>query len=176
MRFMRISILLTVLAAFGGALAFGQQDHSSTAASARSYQKSIGGYVARAAEKMTEADYAFKATPDVRSFGQLIGHIADANNNYCAAALGEANPNPGIEKGKTTKADLGAALKASLEYCNKAYEGLTSENANQMMKFRNAERSRLSLLMFNTMHMNEHYGNIVTYMRLKGITPPSSER
>lgn len=158
------------------AAAFGQQDHSSTAASARTYQKNIGGYVLRAAEKVSEADYAFKATPDVRSLGQLIGHIADANNNYCAAALGEANPNPGIEKAKTSKADLTAALKASLDYCAKAYDGLSNENANQMMKFRNAERSKLSLLMFNTIHMNEHYGNIVTYMRLKGMTPPSSER
>jgi uncharacterized damage-inducible protein DinB len=172
---MRISIALTMFAAFCAA-AFGQQDHSSTAASARTYQKNIGGYVLRAAEKVSETDYAFKATPDVRSLGQLIGHIADANNNYCAAALGEANPNPGIEKARTSKADLTVALKASLDYCAKAYDGLSNENANQMMKFRNAERSKLSLLMFNTIHMNEHYGNIVTYMRLKGMTPPSSER
>ncbi len=175
MPLMRISISLVVFAALSSA-AFGQQDHSSTAASARSYQKNIGGYVQRAAEKVSDADYAFKATPEVRSLGQLIGHIADANNNYCAAAMGEANPNPGIEKSKTSKADLTAALKASLEYCGKAYEALTNENGNQMMKFRNAERSKLSLLMFNTIHMNEHYGNIVTYMRLKGMTPPSSER
>lgn len=175
MPLMRISISLIVFAALSS-VAFGQQDHSSTAASARSYQKNIGGYVMRAAEKVGEADYAFKATPEVRSLGQLIGHIADANNNYCAAAMGEANPNPGIEKSKTTKADLTAALKASLDYCAKAYDALTNESVNQMMKFRNAERSKLSLLMFNTMHMNEHYGNIVTYMRLKGMTPPSSER
>ena len=71
---------------------------------------------------------------------------------------------------------LTAALKTALDYCGKAFDALTNENANQMMKFRNGERSKLSLLMFNTMHMNEHYGNIVTYMRLKGITPPSSER
>ena len=160
-------------------MAFGQapaQDHSSTAASARTYQKVIGGYVTRAADKVSDADYVFKATPEVRSFGQLIGHITDANNNFCAAAMGEANPNPGVEKSKTTKADLTAALKASLEYCAKAYDGLTNDNGHLMMKFRNGERSKLSLLMFNTMHMNEHYGNLVTYMRLKGMMPPSSER
>ena len=130
----------------------------------------------RAAEKVPEADYSFKATPDVRSLGQLFGHIADAGNNYCAVSMGEANPNPGIEKSKTTKADIVAALKASMEYCDKAFNALSAENANQLMKFRNAERSKLSFLMWETMHMNEHYGNIVTYMRLKGLTPPSSER
>jgi uncharacterized damage-inducible protein DinB len=176
MRFMRNYLFLIVLAV--GA-AYGQApapDHSSTAASARTYQKQVDGFVLRAAEKVSDADYAFKATPDVRSLGQLFGHIADANNNYCAVSMGETNPNPGIEKGKTTKAELVAALKASMEYCAKAFDALTAENANQMMKFRTSERSRLSFLMWTTMHMNEHYGNIVTYMRLKGITPPSSER
>ncbi len=151
-------------------------DYKTNSGSARAYQKTISGYVMRAAEKMSEDNYSFKATPEVRSFGQLVGHIADANNNFCAASLGEQNPSPGIEKGKTTKADLTAALKAAIAYCDKAYNTLTEANASDAMKFRTSERSRLSLLMFNTIHMNEHYGNIVTYMRLKGIVPPSSER
>lgn len=166
------------MAASGATMAFGQApapDHSSTAASARTHQRQIGGYVLRAAEKVSAEDYAFKATPAVRSFGQLIGHIADANNNYCAAGFGETNPNPGIEKSKTTKAELVAALKASLEFCTRAFDALNNENVNQMMKYRAGERSRVALLMYNTMHMNEHYGNLVTYMRLKGLTPPSSE-
>ena len=176
---MQIQLSLIVVAALGAGAVFGQapvQDHSSTAASARTYQKQIGGFVLRAAEKVSEADYSFQATPAVRTFGQLIGHIADANNNYCAAGFGETNPSPGIEKSKTTKADLVAALKASLDFCAKAFDALNNENVNQMMKYRTGERSRAALLMYSTMHMNEHYGNLVTYMRLKGMTPPSSER
>jgi uncharacterized damage-inducible protein DinB len=111
----------------------------------------------------------------VRTFAQLVGHLADANNAFCSAALGVANPNPGIEKSKSSKADLVAALKAAIELCDKAYE-INDTQAVEIVKFRNQERSRISLLQFNSFHSNLHYGNLITYLRLKKITPPSSER
>ena len=131
--------------------------------------------ITRAAEKMPEENYAFKATPEVRSFGQLLGHVADANYMFCSAALGEAAPVKGIEKEKTTKADLVPALKDSFTYCDKAYDGMTDAAATQKMKFFNSERPKLGILDFNVVHDYEHYGNLVTYLRLKGIVPPSSE-
>ena len=136
---------------------------------------SVKNNVTRAAEKMPEENYSFKPVEDVRTFGQLIGHIADAQNNACAAAMGEKNPTPGIEKSKTSRSDLIAALKASYDLCDKAYAALTDATAVQPVQAR-GNRPQLIVLDANTSHSNEHYGNIVTYMRIKGLVPPSSEK
>jgi len=130
--------------------------------------------IMRSAEQMPEADYAFKPTPEVRSFGQLIGHVADANYFLCSTVLGEANPMPGIEKSKTSKADLAAALKGSYEYCSKAY-AISDADAGTPIKLFGREQTRLNALFIDYGHNWEHYGNIVTYLRLKGQVPPSSQ-
>ena len=131
--------------------------------------------VIRAAEKMPEENYSFKATPDVRSFGQLVGHVADANYMFCAQAVGEANPNKNIEKTKTSKADLIAGLKDAVAYCSKTYDGMTDAKGSEMVKFFSFNLAKLTLLSLNTAHTDEHYGNMVTYLRIKGIVPPTSE-
>jgi len=130
----------------------------------------------RSAEKMPEANYSFKPTPEVRSFGQLIGHVADSQYLFCSAVLGKPNPAPGIEKSKTAKADLVQALKNAFAYCDQAYDGLTDAQAGVLVKFFGAEQAKVTVLSFNTAHNNEHYGNIVTYLRMKGLVPPSSEK
>ncbi|MDQ6666296.1 MAG: DinB family protein [Acidobacteriota bacterium] len=131
--------------------------------------------IIKAAEKMPEENYAFKPTPEVRSFGQLVGHVADAQYGFCSAASGEKNPAPGIEKGKTSKADLVQGLKDGFAYCDKVYDGMTDAQAAQIVKFFGRDSAKLTVLSFNTAHDDEHYGNMVTYMRLKNIVPPSSE-
>src|SRR5689334_17230977 len=88
-------------------------------------QKQASAWIQGAAEKMPEEEYAFKPDPAVRSFGQIIGHIADANYLFCSAVLGENSPSQGIEKTKTTKAELRSALHDALSYCTRAYDGLT---------------------------------------------------
>ena len=139
----------------------------------------VKGYVVRAAEKMPEEHYTFKATPDVRSFGQLVGHIADASFGFCAAVAGEKPPLGGfdgsIEKSKTTKADLQKALADGFAYCDKVWGGMTDAAGTAMVKGFWGEMAKVSVLDFNTAHDFEHYGNMVTYMRLKSIVPPSSE-
>ncbi len=132
------------------------------------------GFIIEAAEQMPEADYAFKPTPEVRSFGQLVGHVADANYFICSSVLGEANPSKGVEKNKTAKADLVAALKASYEYCGRAYS-LPDADTGTKIKLFGQETTRLGGLLINFSHNSEHYGNIVTYLRLKGQVPPSSK-
>src|SRR5262245_26743183 len=92
------------------------------------------GNVIKAAEKMPEENYSFKATDAVRSFGQIVGHVADAQYLFCAMAVGEKNPSPGIEKGKTSKADLVKALKDAVAYCDKAFDGVTDEHAGDAVK------------------------------------------
>ena len=131
--------------------------------------------VVRAAEKMPEENYSFKPTPDVRSFGQLVGHVADANNMFCALASGEANPMKNVEKTKNSKADLVAGLKDAVAYCSKTFDGMTDAKGSEMAKLMSFNLARLTMLSLNTAHTDEHYGNIVTYMRLKGLVPPSSD-
>jgi uncharacterized damage-inducible protein DinB len=129
----------------------------------------------RSAEKMPEENYGFKPTDSVRSFGQIIGHVADSQYQFCSLALGEKNPAPKIEETKTSKADLIAALKEGFAYCDKAYDGMTDTSAMQLIKIFGGDRPRVSALTVNNMHNYEHYGNIVTYLRIKNIVPPSSE-
>lgn len=136
----------------------------------------ISGLVVAAAEKMPEENYSFKATPDVRSFGQIVGHVADSQYFFCALATGEQPQQKNIEKTKTSKADLVAALKEAVGYCQKAYAGMTDAQGAQMTKLMNFDMAKLTVLSVNTAHMDEHYGNLVTYLRLKGIVPPSSEK
>jgi uncharacterized damage-inducible protein DinB len=145
-------------------------------ASEKGFYTLVSGQVVAAAEKMPEENYSFKPTPDVRSFGQLVGHVADAQYGFCSAASGETNPMKAIEKTKTSKADLVVALKDAVAYCNKAYTGMTDAQGSQMVKMMNFNVARLTVLSVNTAHTDEHYGNMVTYFRLKGIVPPSSEK
>ena len=129
----------------------------------------------RSAEKMPEENYNFKPIDTVRTYGQIIGHVADAQYALCSITLGEKNPALKIEQTKTSKADLIAALKDSFAYCDKTYDGMTDASATQMVKLRGNDAPKLGVLSFNNMHDLEHYGNLVTYMRMKNIVPPSSE-
>jgi uncharacterized damage-inducible protein DinB len=132
--------------------------------------------VLRTAEKVPENVYEFKPTPEVRSLGALIGHIADGNNLLCGMASGDkVTPSQANEK-KTTRADLVAALNASYAACDKAFAATTDANATTPVDFFGQKQTRLGMLAFSNSHMWEHYGNLVTYMRLKNIVPPSSER
>jgi uncharacterized damage-inducible protein DinB len=130
----------------------------------------------RSAEKMPQENYGFKPVDTVRSYGQIIGHVADAQYLFCSIALGDKNPGLDIEHSKTSKADLIVALNTAFAYCDKAYDGMTDASAVQMIKLFGNDAPRLSALTVNNMHDLEHYGNLVTYMRLKNIVPPSSEQ
>src|SRR5579871_1208956 len=136
----------------------------------------LSGAVVKAAEKMPEENYSFKPTPDVRSFGQLVGHEADANYMFCAMASGQANPMKNVEKTKTSKADLVAAVKDAVAFCNAAFNGVTDASGSEMTDFRGFKLAKLTIFSLNTAHTDEHYGNMVTYMRLKGLVPPTSEQ
>jgi uncharacterized damage-inducible protein DinB len=127
------------------------------------------------AQKMPEENYSFKPTDSVRSYGQIVGHLADAHYMFCSTALGEKDPGLKIEQSKTSKADLIAALKESFAYCDKAYNSVTDASGSQMVNLFGRDTPRLGVLIVNNMHNMEHYGNLVTYMRLKNVVPPTSE-
>ncbi len=136
----------------------------------------LSGVVVAAAEKMPEENYSYRPTPEVRSFGQLVGHLADSQNYFCSQVAGENQPGGSNEKTKTGKAELVAALKEAIAYCSKTYGAMTDAKGSEMMKMMNLDFAKLTVLSANTAHDYEHYGNMVTYMRLKGIVPPTSEK
>jgi uncharacterized damage-inducible protein DinB len=135
----------------------------------------LSGFVVRSAEKVPEDLYSFRATPEVRSMAELYGHVADAMFAMCATAAGTKPPRTGIEKSVTTKAALVAALKEGVAYCNTVYDGMTDQKGLETVPFYFGPTPRVSVLYFVVTHTYEHYGNLVTYMRLKNIIPPSSE-
>jgi uncharacterized damage-inducible protein DinB len=135
----------------------------------------LSGFVVRSAEKVPEDLYSFRATPEVRSMAELFGHVADAMFAMCSTAAGTKPPRTGIEKSATTKAALVAALKEGVSYCNTVYDGMTDQKGLETVPFYFGPTPRVSVLYFVVTHTYEHYGNLVTYMRLKNIVPPSSE-
>jgi len=136
------------------------------------------------AEKMPEANYGFKPTPEVMSFGELLGHVANTHFSYCARMKGEKNPNDGndIQK-KATKAEIVKGLADSIAYCAPLYKEMTDAKAFEPIpppavpagQAPPPARPRVAGLMGNLTHDWEHYGNLVTYLRIKGLVPPSSE-
>lgn len=137
--------------------------------------KTIRDYFVRAAEKMPEADYSFKPSPDVRTFGQQVAHVADDQYNLCSPVKGEVRKGAyrQIENSLSKKSDLVEALKAAFAYCDGAYNALTDATGVEMVQGQN--RTRFGMLNWNLWHTWEHYGNIVVYLRMEGLVPPSSE-
>src|SRR5579884_3211162 len=153
---------------------FAQQGKNPLTQGEQGFFNYVSQQVINAAQEMPESEYSFKPTPEVRSFGQLVGHVADAQYMFCSIAAGEANPSKGIEKNQTAKADLVQSAKDAAAYCNKIYSSLTDAQAAQTVKFMGREMPKLTVLSINSGHTDEHYGNMVTYMRLKGHVPPTS--
>ena len=125
----------------------------------------------------TQAIFDFKPVDTVRTYGQIVAHVAGANYEFCAAAKGEKAPNSEAAFDKlTTKADIVKAWDASVAYCDAIYKALTDTTAGQTidMPFSMGKAPRARPLIMNAGHLNEHYGNLVTYMRIKGIVPPTS--
>jgi uncharacterized damage-inducible protein DinB len=138
--------------------------------------------LAEAAENMPADEYAFRPTPQVRTFGQIIGHVTDANFFFCSQAAGEKSPATADYEQFTDKAVLVKALNDSLAYCDRVYAATTDASFIQPMQIANVfgmgstNTVRGAVLMYNITHNNEHYGNLAVYMRLKGHVPPSTAR
>jgi uncharacterized damage-inducible protein DinB len=173
---MRYSIsccLLFVVAAPTVALSQSRTDGVGTS---HALWKQITTHITTVAEELPDSSYAWRPTAEVRSFGQMIGHVAGAQYLFCAAAMGDApRQEDEIERTKTTKAELVAALKASTAYCERAYAQSDADAQAKTTLF-GQERTRLYTLYQNGIHNAEHYGNLVTYLRMNRIVPPSSRR
>jgi hypothetical protein len=127
-----------------------------------------------AAEKMDEANYDFKPAAESQSFKVLVSHTADSAMGTCSAFNG--SPQKLGAASLSSKAELVEALKKGLAECDTAYGGLTDAKATEMVEARGAQRSRLTILWGNTVHMEHEYAQMAVHLRLKGVVPPSSER
>jgi uncharacterized damage-inducible protein DinB len=144
-------------------------------AGAKAQFTGISSFVTRSADKIPEKLFSFRATPEVRTIAQLFGHIADAYFMMCSAAEGGKPPQQGLESSATTKAALVKALADGVSYCQSVMDRMTDQKGSETVPFVFGPTPRLSILYFATTHTYEHYGNLVTYMRLNKIVPPSSE-
>jgi uncharacterized damage-inducible protein DinB len=161
-----------------------QQSPPTVAGAVRNLYNGIKNNIIRSGEKMPEEFYGLRpgTQEEVRTFGQHLAHVANFNYLWCAQAKGEKNPNAGInlEKTLTTKDQFMKALRASYDYCEGAYNALTETNGSEVVTItqesgRQAQQTRMGLLMLNVAHNEELYGNIITTLRIKDIVPPSSE-
>ena len=127
------------------------------------------------AEMLDEELFSYRPTEEVRSMGEILAHVANAQYLFCSAVAGEDSPNSqNFEETATTKAQINAALEGAFAYCSGVYDGLTDAEGAEMVPFFGNPMAKSAVLAFNSAHNYEHYGNLVTYMRLNGITPPSS--
>ena len=147
-------------------------------AALRSTWNSAKTNVRRSADVMPEAKYNFKPVDGVRTYGALLAHIAGASYEFCAAAKGEKAPHAEdeFEKSAKTKADIVKALDGAIAYCDEVYTSLDDAKSAEMGPgaFGGPQVARAANLIGNTGHFQEHYGNLVTYLRINGLVPPSS--
>lgn len=150
----------------------------------KNFYNGVKNNIMRSGDKMPEEFYGLRpgTQEEVRTFGQQLTHAARFNYLWCAQYKGEKNPVEGndIEKNLKTKDEIMKTLRASYEYCDSAYAGLTDANGGEVITFtqesgRVVQQTRMGLLILNIIHNEEVYGSIVTTLRIKNIVPPSSE-
>ncbi len=129
-------------------------------------------------DKMPAEHFAFKPVPEVMSYAEMLTHIVETQYGYCSTVKGAANAGASLNFKVTDKAAVGQLVKDSFAYCDDAFAAVTNENALEMLTRGSApnqrQLARVNQLTQLIVHGNEHYGNLVTYMRIKGIVPPSS--
>ncbi|HEY1338222.1 MAG TPA: DinB family protein [Bryobacteraceae bacterium] len=150
---------------------------NSISADLKTDYRNIRDFFIRAAEKMPEENYSFRPSPDVRTFAQQMAHVADDQYNLCAPAKGEVRKAAytAIEDTLSAKANLVRALKDAFAFCDGAYDALTDASAGDKVNFGKSTQTRFEMLNWNLWHTWEHYGNVVVYLRMNGLVPPTSE-
>jgi uncharacterized damage-inducible protein DinB len=131
--------------------------------------------ILRSVDKIPDALWSFQPTKEVRTVAQLFAHVADGQYEFCGVVAEGKSVSKDVEKTSKTKAEIVPALKEAFAYCDAAYAKMTDANAADLVSFGGMRITKLGAMDFNTAHNMEHYGNLVTYMRINGIVPPSSE-
>lgn len=178
---MRVACVMFVFALTASAASAqgpAQQGPVSLSVSLQRSYAAIKNNLMLAAEKLPEADYGFKPSSmaEVRTYGQLFGHVANAQFNACSAARGVPNPNMGVNnEQKTVRAEIIKALADSFAFCDPAFAALTEANGAEIMTQGRGQVARSAILAGLVAHSNEMYGTAGVYMRAKNVVPPSTE-
>jgi len=133
------------------------------------FRSNMQDKIMRAADMMPESKYSYRPTKEVRSFGEIVTHVADISYYLCANAKGEAPPATGAAKG--SKAEIVAYLKGSFGYCDGAFSGFTDAHLNDPADFWGFKTNKMFILTQVGNHDALHYGNLVTYLRINGLEP-----
>ena len=179
----RLSLIVVAMACSAGAGLVAQTRGGAAQPVTDAFRSSWDGAkknIRETADAVPESLYSFSPVPGtVRTLGAILGHVAGANYEICAAAKGEKSPHAEAAFEKlATKAAIVKAWDESVAYCDAIFKSVTDRSAGEPieMPFGMGKGVRASALLMNIGHLNEHYGNLVTYMRMKGIVPPSSRR
>ncbi len=132
--------------------------------------------VLKAAEKMPDASYQYKPTPEIRTFARIVNHVTEAQFQSCTLVNGVKFDPKSVPSDIGTKAEILAGLQASFAECDKAYGALTDANLAEIVVNPRVKRSRITLAWGNISHDNEQYAELSTYLRLKNIVPPTAEK
>jgi len=177
MRSLFIASLAVCLAA---PASFAQPSANPISDGVRSQWNGVKRNIQQSAELMPEASWDYRPTDGVRSFGEIVAHVAGASYAICAAAKGEKAPyaEDYFEKNAKGRAAITKAGSDAIAYCDAVFTALTDATAGQMVTnpFGEGQIPRVQALVLQIGHDNEHYGNLVTYFRMNGIVPPSSRR
>ena len=133
------------------------------------FRSNMQDKITNAADAMPESKYSYRPTKDVRSFGEIVTHLADISYILCSNAKGEATPATATAKG--SKTEIVAYLKGGFRYCDGVYSGFTDAHLNDPADFFGTKTNKMFILTQVGNHDALHYGNLVTYLRLNGLVP-----
>jgi len=177
---MRTTIVFILAAALAAPATAQQPSANPISDGIRGQWNGVKRYIQQSAELMAESNFDYRPVDGVRSFGEILAHVAGASYVICASAKNEKTPfaEDHFEKNATKRDAILKATTDAIAYCDQAFTALTDANAGQMVPnpFGDGQRPRSSVLVLQIGHDNEHYGNLVTYFRMNGIVPPSSRR
>jgi uncharacterized damage-inducible protein DinB len=133
------------------------------------FRSNMQDKIMKSADAMPESKYSYRPTKDVRSFAEILNHVADISYTLCSNVKGEANP--ATATAKRSKPEIMAYLKGSFDYCDGVYSGFTDAHLNDPADFFGAKTNKMFILTQVGNHDALHYGNLVTYLRLNGLAP-----
>jgi uncharacterized damage-inducible protein DinB len=133
------------------------------------FRSNMQDKIMKSAEAMPESKYSYRPTKDVRSFAEIVTHLADISYTLCSNAKGEAPPT--VAAGKGSKTEIIAYLKSAFGYCDAVYSGFTDAHLNDPADFFGFKTNKMFILTQVGNHDALHYGNLVTYLRINGVEP-----
>jgi uncharacterized damage-inducible protein DinB len=134
--------------------------------------KNAKTYALKVAELMPEEQYNFKPVPDEMSFGEQLLHIAQNMNWLSSAYLLGSKQNIKSEAKLLSKQSIINTVSAAYDSALAVQYRLTAKQLDEVVPFFAGPKSRRQILILMHDHQTHHVGQLIVYLRLKGIKPP----